>query len=255
MTAIEISKVVTTKMIFPIINGRKTEAGLQGLGFAGTGFFISPHGLALTAAHVMRPNNDGSGKWVSRPETNPGFVSPVEWVVPLPNSDIAVVRVGLDEEAPCFDVHFRDLLLGEDIQATGLAECDMETGADGVRYMLQRCARGYISYGRDSWGAASFPLPAGMSGSPALSYGNGVDQVVGVFVGQKRGEVIEDLLEEVTEAANGNQITRVERISRVEYFARVDVLAKHKNFRAPQFGTLTLAELINAEGGSVWPRT
>ncbi len=255
MTAIEIARVVTTRMIFPIINGRKTEAGVQGLGFAGTGFFISPRGLALTAAHVMLARNDASEKWVTRPETSMGWASRIEWSVSLPGSDIAVIRVGLDEEPPGFDVHFRDLLLGEDIQTIGLAECDMETSADGVRYMLQRCARGYISHGRDSWGAASFPLPGGMSGSPALSYGNGVDQVVGVFVGQSRGEVIEDLLEEVIEAEQGNRVTRVERVSRVEYFARVDVLAKHRNFRAPQFGSLTLAELIRAEGGSVWPRT
>jgi hypothetical protein len=222
------------------------------MGFAGTGFFISPRGLALSAAHVLRASNEGIEKWALRPETDgPGWARPIEWVVPLPNSDIAVFRVGVDESPPCFDVSFRNLLLGEDIKTNGLAECMMETGADGVTYMLQRCARGYISHGRDSWCAASFPLPGGMSGSPALSTGNGVDQVVGVFVGQSRGEVIEDLLEEATEEEHGQRVTRVERVSRVEYFARIDVLAKHKDFRAPQFGSLTLTELIDNDRAAV----
>jgi hypothetical protein len=170
----------------------------------------------------------------------------LEWTTELPGSDIAVARFMVCN-SPCFETQFRELDLGEDMHTTGVAECMLETEADGTTRILQRTAKGYVAYGKRTWVAVSFPLPAGMSGSPAVCTIDGFDHVVGVLVGQTRTEIIEDLIEEITEATPGRHTTRVERVSRVEYVSRVELLAQYKDYKAQEFGGITFGELIANE--------
>ncbi|MGO9424124.1 MAG: hypothetical protein ACLP6Z_01960, partial [Steroidobacteraceae bacterium] len=71
--------------------------------------------------------------------------------------------------------------------------------------------------------------------------------VEGVFVGQSRGEEIEDEVIEVSDVGPNSARTHTERISRVEYFARGDLLSPHKNFVAPEFGGGTTLEALIAK--------
>jgi len=70
------------------------------------------------------------------------------------------------------------------------------------------------------------------------------------MVGQHRTEIDEHLVKEFTEPTPTGQATYVEKISRVEYSARIDLLWQHHDFRAAEFGGLTLAELIESENQS-----
>jgi hypothetical protein len=90
---------------------------------------------------------------------------------------------------------------------------------------------------------ASFALPKGMSGAPMIVTEPEHQFVAGVFVGQSRGEEIEDEIIEVIDGAT----THTERIARVEYFARCDLLAPHRNFVASEFDGLALEALIAKE--------
>jgi hypothetical protein len=97
------------------------------------------------------------------------------------------------------------------------------------------------------WVAASFPLPSGMSGSPAITTTAGIDSVRGVLVGQTRSEIVEDLLHEVTETTANGKSVYIEKVARVEYVARIDALWHHRDHRAPEFGGQTFAELVAGE--------
>jgi hypothetical protein len=48
-----------TASVFPLVAGREDPRGFQG-NLAGTGFFVSPKGLALTALHVAQSAAEGS---------------------------------------------------------------------------------------------------------------------------------------------------------------------------------------------------
>jgi hypothetical protein len=201
----------------------------------------------MTAAHVLEGVDDGMllSAGVSG-NTGPSRSHEIDWWTTLPNSDIAVMRVRIGE-SPCLPIRFREVNLSETIGTTGIAECMLEKEPDGATSMMQRAAKGYVAYGMPTWVAASFALPAGMSGSPAVLYADDGEYVVGVLVGQSRSEIDEHLVKEFTEVTSEGRSTQVEKISRVEYAARVDVLAHHKDFRAEEFGGRTLSELIALE--------
>jgi hypothetical protein len=238
-------KVANNQTIFPIFSTNPGQKKLDHSSYLGTGFFVSRRGLALTAAHVLESAGDGKVLIA----TVPGFGEVMRgyslaWAVQLPDSDIAVFRLDTGDSASLL-VDFREIYLNETVSTTGIPKDAFEESPDGKVEIHFRAAQGYVAFGRKKWMAASFALPAGMSGSPAVARSNG--RVVGVMVGQHRTEIDEHLVKEFTEPTPTGQATYVEKISRVEYSARIDLLWQHRDFRAAEFGGLTLTELIESE--------
>lgn len=232
------------QIVFPILAGNETAEGFRRSGFLGTGFFVGRRGLALTAAHVVSSMREGLELRVGLPTPQRAMrARGVRWGVELPGSDILVMRVDVETSA-CFASRFDRIPMGHDVETAAIPESMLETDAAGATRILMRCAKGYVSHGQDGSIAASFPLPKGMSGAPLIATTADEQFVAGVFVGQTRGEAIEDLVEEVIDEGGGQRRTHIERISRVEYFARGDLLAPHADFRAPEFEGRTLRELI-----------
>lgn len=232
------------RLVFPLIAGRYAAGGFQRSGLAGTGFFIGQHGLAITAAHVVADLAAGHDIQAALPTPEgPMRAHAIRWKVSIPNSDISVVRLDADQ-TPCFAVRFQTPLMGQNVETTAVPESMLETDAAGRTRILMRCAKGYVSHGMDGWIAASFPLPRGMSGAPVIVTEPDAQYVAGAFVGQLRGEQIEDQIEDIVDEGPGGYRIHRERIARVEYFARGDLLAMHRNFTAPEFQGLTLEQLI-----------
>ena len=235
--------------MFPLIAGRATTEGFRRTAFRGTGFFISTQGLALTAAHVVDLTSQPDQLRAALPESggsSPMKAAEILWSVRLPQSDIAVIRVGVPS-SQCFLSRFDKVVNCEDVETTGLPQSMFESDGFGATRVDIRCARGYVSHTRGNSIAASFSLPKGMSGAPLIRNSADEDFVVGVFVGQTRGEEIEDLVEETTESGPGGTHVRVERVARVEYFARGELLQPFADFAAGEFGGLTLSKLIASE--------
>ena len=232
-------------LIFPVVTGYESAEGFRRTGFVGTGFFIGRRGLAMTAAHVVSGIASGTQLRVALPQRPVGPLHPyrVTWVVELPRSDLLVMRVNIPDCA-CFATRFQKLPMGLDVETAAIPETMLETDATGRTEILMRAAKGYISYARAGWIAASFALPKGMSGAPLIVTTDEAQFVAGVFVGQTRGEQIEDLVEEVIETDGGRTVTRVERVDRVEYFARGELLEPYGDYRHAEFGGMTLSELI-----------
>jgi hypothetical protein len=167
----------------------------------------------------------------------------IHWGVELPGSDIVVMRIDVEASA-CFVASFESLLMGQDVESTAIPASMLETDVGGNTRLAMRCVKGYVSYGRDNWIAANFPLLKGMSGAPIVASVGDNQYVAGVFVGQTRGEEIEDQVQEVTETKDGKVITLVEKVARVEYHARGELLRPYADFRVKEFEGLTLRELI-----------
>lgn len=242
----DLVKIDVRRLVFPLIAGRKTAKGFERVSFAGTGFFVGQRGLALTAAHVIRHEAG-----IDLAAALPGADRPMKshsllWGAVLPNSDIAIVRIAV-EQSTCFAVRFQEVLAGENVETTAIPESMLKTDEEGRTQVSLRCVKGYVSYGFDDRIFASFPLPRGMSGAPVIVNADRAQFVAGVFVGQHRGEQIEDSFEEVIEGAAGERRTQVERVSRVEYFARGDLLVRHRTLRVKEFDGMNLEELIAAE--------
>lgn len=236
-------------LVFPLIAGQDIPGGgFRRTAFCGTGFFVSTHGLALTAAHVVLPSGDDEIRAALPASSGPSPMKAVEidWAVQLPHSDIAVLRLNVPS-SQCFLSRFDKVFNCEEVETTGLPESMFETDPSGSTRVDLRCARGYVSHGRGNWIAASFPLPKGMSGAPLIRKHAEEDFVVGVFVGQSRGEQIEDLVEETTDSGPGSTRIIVERVARVEYFARGELLLPFADLRAEEFDGVTLAQLIAKE--------
>jgi hypothetical protein len=173
----------------------------------------------------------------------------VLWKVALPESDIAVIRVQAPANS-CLATRFAVPVMGQDVQTTAPPEAMLLTDSSGRTKIQMRVVKGYFSHGDDVTMFASFALPKGMSGAPMIVSEQDLQFVAGVFVGQSRGEEIEDEILEVADVSPTESRRYTERISRVEYFARGDLLARYKNFIAPEFDGLTLEALIEKEVSS-----
>jgi hypothetical protein len=237
------------KLVFPLVVGRNEQAGFLRSGFAGTGFFVGRNGLMLTAAHVALGAAEGFELRAALPsQEGPMIGHPLRWAVSLPQSDIAVCQVDVPQSA-CFATRFDALSMGTDVETVAVPESMLETDRAGRTKVSLRTSKGYISFGTTEWVAASFSLPKGMSGAPLIATEGQSQYVVGVFVGQTRGEEIEDMVEEIVEEGPDLRRVRTERISKVEYFARGELLTAHMEFRADEFNGLTLQQLIESAVG------
>jgi hypothetical protein len=236
------------RLIFPLIAGHTIESGFSRARLAGTGFFVGSHGLALTAGHVIRSIAEGYEVRAALPGAGkPMGAFKITWAVYLPDSDIAVMRVEVSESA-CFATSFSALPLGVDVQTTGIPEHMLENERGGRTQILMRCLKGYVSHGNVASIDASFPLPKGMSGAPIIADIDYSQFVVGVFVGQSRGEMIEDQVEESVSVSATERRVQTDRTSRVEYFAKSDLLEPYRHFSGvPAFEGFTLEELISKD--------
>jgi hypothetical protein len=151
------------------------------------------------------------------------------WKEALPGSDIAVFRVQVPGNS-CFRTRFAVPLMGQDVETAAIPESMLIRDASDNTAMF-----------------ASFALPKGMSGAPMIVTDANKQYVEGVFVGQSRGEEIEDEIVEVADTSPDGTHRHTERVSRVEYFARGDLLLPYQDFIAPKFDGLTLGALIAKE--------
>jgi hypothetical protein len=234
-------------LLFPIVGGVESAEGFRRSTFLGTGFFVSLRGLALTAGHVVMDLADGLDVRAALP-TPDGPMRPMTllWRVQLPKSDIAVIRVQVPQNR-CFATRFTNLVMGQDVQTTAPPASMLVTDPRGGTIIQMRVVKGYVSHGNNESIFASFALPKGMSGAPIIVTDQNSQFVAGVFVGQNRGEEIEDQITDVSEVGPGATRIHTEKVSRIEYFARGDLLLRFKDFVAPEFEGLTLKTLIARE--------
>jgi len=232
------------RLVFPLVGGKEVATGFWRTGLLGTGFFVSTRGLAMTAAHVVTNLEDGIEVRAALPSpTRPMNAHKLLWNVVLPGSDIAVIRLAIPTSA-CFVTRFATIDMGQDVETNAIPQSMLVTDQEGKTGIRLRVMKGYVSYGDKNSIAASSALPKGMSGAPLIVTETDVQYVAGVFVGQSRGEEIED---EITDVSDDGVRTHSERVSRVEYFARGELLARFADFAAPEFGGATLKQLIKLE--------
>ncbi len=215
------------KYVFPLMSADMKDGVLQTatLAFHGTGFFISPTGLALSAAHIIpSPETLGARKlfaFVQRATTEVFQVTNVQsWL----QHDLCSIRVAIDK-TEYFSCDFSGLDSGEDVWSVGIPEHELwEKGKKQMRTL-----KGHISFAMDRFVELSFHVPKGMSGSPLLVG----KSVKGVLIGNWRSEQLEDRIEEIVEVSDKREIIRFIESKEIVHagvaidLANVDGLQKH----------------------------
>src|SRR5688572_28377804 len=99
-------KIENSRVIFPLFSSIVNGGKIRRQAFLGTAFFISRAGLAITATHVLESAGEGLAIIAGLSKFGlPVSAYSLDWVVGLPNSDIAVMRVATGS-SPCLLVEF-----------------------------------------------------------------------------------------------------------------------------------------------------
>ena len=173
---------------------RVNNAG-RAVGFAGTGFPVTPEGGILTARHIVDVELAASGDHLAIEDEEAGSFSQLAQPVypDDPRIDLAFVPGAMPRTPPrYFPILTPSVLtIGEDIYSFGFFT---------VGGRLEDVEQGYFS-GRvvnssssvDPYGAPTIVLPypvlEGMSGSPVLTYHNGV-KLVGLAFGNRSSRIL-----------------------------------------------------------------
>jgi hypothetical protein len=233
--------------IFPIFElhpGEKDPiSGLERSTYRGTGFFVGPKGLAITAAHVLKGIDEGT--------TNRVLVAVVvvdgkerlcriNKAAPLLSFDVALCSVTIDG-SNFLPISTNVVNPGDDVTSIGIP-----THRVHGPHLELRVLKGYVTgvYGRLE---LSFPVPAGMSGAP-LFMGQ---HVVGYATGRVRSETIEEQTEEIIKVTNDKEEIRLTSTSSIVYYGLGYGFSTLEAVRDDQFASGSMLDWISAQGGQV----
>lgn len=244
------ARIDVRRLVFPLYAGTWHGDQFTRCGLAGTGFFITRRGLALTAKHVVESLAPGLALAAAIPSLEGRLVPhKIVWSLGIPTADIAVIRTELVDSAAYF-CKFETVDPGSELETVGVPEWMIRADDRGGHRLSLRTLKGYVQYSENASVHASFPLPKGMSGAPMI-IDDGLEQfVAGVMVGQSRGEQMEDQWEEATEESNGRTVVRRTEIHRIEYSAVAHLLGPYREFTTSEFGRYTLWQLIKVENAA-----
>jgi hypothetical protein len=229
--------VESTDLVFPLLYGWEGDPATE-FQHAGMGFFVGGQ-LALTASHVV--HGVPAGKELVASVMN-GIYRMNWWTIP--GCDISILNIKCPRPHPYFPVAFTEINLGENVETIGIPASKTTRDERGRLIFALRLLKGYSTEGPRTSISASFPLPKGMSGGPVIIGAPERSTAVGVFVGQNRGELIEDQISYRSEEADGRVKVETERVSHVEYHARGDMLYPHKDWIVPG-ANVSLERLID----------
>jgi hypothetical protein len=157
--------------------------------FLGTGFFVTPKGDAITAAHVLpAPNELGPGRRVVATVVVDGKET-IAWINHFAAShhfDVALIKVNLTK-TKFFDTSDIEINPGTDVNVVGFPSHQVIG-----RGLEMRVLKGHATAVMPRL-ELNFPIPAGVSGSPVMVY----TTVVGFATGRVRSEEIDEQSEEI----------------------------------------------------------
>ncbi len=230
--------------IFPIFLMAASEATVStnGACYLGTGFFVTKHGDALTAAHVLpSPEDIPPGMRLVAVVLRDGREQ-VAWInqaCVLERDDVAIFRVNLDETPPlsCSEA---TVLPGDDVVCIGIPSHRVH--GSGLEL---RVHKGHVTgvYGRLE---LNFPVPAGMSGSPVFLKG----KVVAIATGRARSEQIDEYREEVVALDNRREQIRISTSTQIIHYGTACPLFALKESSFAELGGLTLYSFISSRNAA-----
>ncbi|WP_429911363.1 S1 family peptidase [Glycocaulis sp.] len=186
----------------------------------GSAFLIRPDGLVMTAAHVLKDafasaaENNQKVAFVGKDENGQAEKNVVAeitaWDCAPEPIDIAVA-ISIYQSKTTYKLSKKtyDTLLWRDVASIGYP-INAWSIVDKKHRINLRCHKGYVQRHIAS-GDLGRPTPEsfelsflgsrGMSGAPVFLYQGDHDEVLGVFVGAFRSEIVEEVLEEITEGS------------------------------------------------------
>jgi len=206
--------------------------------YLGTGFFVTKHGDAITAGHVIpNPEELEEGYRIIAVVVRDGKQIPC-WITRCAKMellDVALIHVNLDK-TKYFQVSVEHIPVGTDVMTVGIPS--HEIWGEG---MEMRVFKGHVTFFKDFL-ELSFPVPLGMSGSP-LFVGM---KAVGYLKGTVRSEEIEEANEDFEEISNEKEVIRRTEVRRAIHYGLACPFSHLKGIPDPAFEGKNLIDFIKS---------
>jgi hypothetical protein len=224
--------------IFPIFSVPTKDNGifLEQRIYLGTAFFVTKHGDAITAGHVLpKPEELKKEHRLIALVVQNGKQTPC-WITHCAKFelfDVALLHVNL-EITKYLQVSADEVPGGTDVSTVGIPA--HEVWGSG---MEMRIFKGHVTF-LHKFLELSFPVPLGMSGSPLLV---GI-KAVGYLTGTVRSEEIEESSEEFEEISDRKEVIRLTQIKRAIYYGLAYPFSHLKDIPDPALDGKNLVEFI-----------
>jgi hypothetical protein len=224
--------------IFPIFSVPSKDNGifLEQRIYLGTAFFVTKHGDAITAGHVLpKPEELEEGHRLIAIVVENG-TQRLCWITHCAKFelfDVALLHVNL-ERTKYLQVSAEEIPAGTDVSTVGIPAHEFwDSGLE------MRVLKGHVTLFH-KFLELSFPVPLGMSGSPLLV---GIKSV-GYLTGTVRSEEIEESSEKSEEISDQKIIIRRNEIKRVIHYGLAYPFSHLKDISDPVLDGKNLVEFI-----------
>ena len=212
------------------------DIDLDGRQFLGTGFFVTPKGDAITAAHIVpSPQNIPAGKRVVAvvQEGEKQLICFLTHSAAFENDDLGLIH--LQVKSTKF-LNLADAVIpaGTDIQMIGIPSHEVWMNGKEMRML-----KGHVTMSGPHL-ELNIAIPPGMSGSPVF-----VGPSVVAFASQSiKSEEVEDYTEEVIRVSDVKEQIIITKVTRVTHYGLALPFSRYVHSTSPVFDGMTLMQLI-----------
>lgn len=222
--------------IFLVTAKGPNDVDLDGRQFLGTGFFVTPKGDAISAAHVVpMPNDVPAGKKVVAvvQEGEKQLVCFLTHTARFENDDLGVLHFKA-ENTKYLNVNDAEIPAGTDVEMIGIPSHEVWMNGKEMRML-----KGHVTMAGPHL-ELNIAIPPGMSGSPVFVGSN----VVAFASKSIKSEEVEDYIEEVIKVSDTKEQIVITKTSRVTYYGLALPFSRYANSKAAVFDGMTLMQLI-----------
>lgn len=204
---------LSSKYIYSICSGTKSQSGVAISSYLGTGFLINDQGYLATCKHVIEKANPGESIFACPDNSRPYAIKEIRCHETM---DFAVIKLDINLPSNFLTITDCELVAGVDVIGYGSIHVVSLDGRNEVKghlfsgNIVRRWNSPEVPRTR-SVCALSFPVISGMSGGPLLVKGEKTPTVCGMLVGNTESSITIFKLEEREEG--GQRYT--ERVDRV----------------------------------------
>lgn len=225
-----------------IVDGEEASVNWDSRKFLGTAFFVTKHGDAITAAHVViTPDELPAGKRFVAVVQLDGketvcWVNRAAW---FGDWDFALIHINIDNNK-YLKIDSSVVHSGSDVVLVGIPDHEVWGAGKEMRIL-----KGHVTMSHKHL-ELNIPIPKGMSGAPVWNR----QKVVGFATGMVRTEEIEDSSESVQRISDTKeQIVITEKVSAI-FYGLACPFSKVANVPLPALEGQTLVQFIDAQNAA-----
>lgn len=220
-----------------LVSEKEGAISLDDHQYLGTGFFVTPNGDAVTAAHVVpTPDQIPKGKTViAMIRRDEGFFPCyLNHALITPSCDFALLKINIDK-TPFLEVSFDQVLPGSDVVLLGYPDHELHRRGKELRILKSHVT---LSHQKLEIG---IPIPVGMSGCPVFFD----DKVIGFSSGTNTSESIEESTEEIQFIENNKEKIVISQIKKMTHYGIVWPFSSLAHLVEPGLNNMTFKQFLD----------